>query len=131
FFRLSAKRVLEEHVAIGSYLYHPEIRGSNSENQGWGLGPAGWLGTNRWYSVEQYVRLNTPGRADGELKAWVDGRLVLDREGMEFRKTSELKIENAWFNVYHGGVAPAPAEMTLYIDNVVISREYIGPMVIP
>ena len=39
-----------------------------------------------------------------------------------------LKIEQLWMNVYHGGKAPSPYDQHLFIDNVVIAREYIGPM---
>ena len=32
----------------------------------------------RWVSLEQEVELNTPGVADGTLRVWIDGSLVLD-----------------------------------------------------
>lgn len=115
-------------VAIGSYVYHPGIKGGPSTTWGWGMGPTGLLQQNRWYSVEQYVKMNEPGQTDGELKAWVDGRLVFERSNIRFRDTRDLKVENVWFNVYHGGVTKPPHEMSLYIDNVVIARQYIGPM---
>jgi len=31
-------------------------------------------------------------------------------------------------NVYYGCTAPAPTDLHLFIDNVVIARKYIGPM---
>ena len=31
-------------------------------------------------------------------------------------------------NVYHGGTAVSPYDQHLYIDNVVVARQYIGPM---
>jgi hypothetical protein len=34
-----------------------------------------------------------------------------------------------WMNVYYGGKPPSPKDQHLFIDNVVIAREYIGPMV--
>lgn len=130
FFRQPANPspAMAEHAGIGSYVYHPDVRGGDSENWGWGLGPTGRLLRNRWYSVEQYVKLNTPGRADGVFRAWIDGHLVIERNGIRFRDVPELHIESVWFNVYHGGVARPDSPMTLYIDNVVIAREYIGPM---
>ena len=71
--------------------------------------------------------MNELGKSNGVLRAWIDGQLVFERTDLRFRDIPELKIENVWFNVYHGGVAKPPHEMTLYIDNVVIAREYIGP----
>jgi hypothetical protein len=36
-------------------------------------------------------------------------------------------VESVWLNVYHGGVEKADRDLTLYIDNLVIARRYIGP----
>ncbi len=113
---------------IGSYVYHADLKGGSGTTWGWGLGPSGLLQKNRWYSVEQQVRLNRPGASDGELRAWVDGALVFEKTGLRFRDVPELKIESVWMNVYHGGTAVAPADLTLFIDNVVIARRYIGPV---
>jgi hypothetical protein len=44
------------------------------------------------------------------------------------RDVPDIRIEKIWMNVYHGGVTPSPADLHLYIDNVVIARRYIGPM---
>jgi hypothetical protein len=82
---------------------------------------------NRWYAVEQYVKLNNPEAHDGIFRAWVDGQQVMEKTAIQFRRTQELKIESIWMNVYFGGVAPTPKDMTLYIDNVVVARKYIGP----
>ena len=37
------------------------------------------LENNRWYCIEQHVKLNTPGQSDGVLRGWVDGRLAFER----------------------------------------------------
>lgn len=113
---------------IGSYVYHADMEGNSGDTWGWSLGPSGLLRKNQWYGVEQHVRLNTPGKADGVLRAWIDGRLVFERKDIRFRDSTDLKIESVWLNVYHGGIKPAPADMTLFIDNLVIARKYIGPM---
>lgn len=113
---------------IGSYAYHADLAGPSGATLGWGLGPSGLLQKNRWYSVEQQVKLNRPGASDGELRAWIDGQLVFEKTGLRFRDVPEIKIESVWMNVYHGGTAKAPADMTLFIDNVVIARRYIGPV---
>lgn len=113
-------------TAIGSYSYHTDTD-AFGDYWGWGGGPSGLLENNRWYAIEQYVKLNTPGKHDGVVRAWIDGQLVMDKKAIQFRLTNDLKIESVWMDVYHGGVAPAPKNMTLYIDNVVIARRYIGP----
>jgi len=112
---------------IGSYVYLADQKGDSGAVWGWGLGPTGLLEKNRWYSVEQQVKLNRPGNSDGEVRAWLDGHLVFERTGLRFRDVPTLKIESLWMNVYHGGTAKAPADLTLFIDNLVIARRYIGP----
>lgn len=113
---------------IGSYVYHAGMQGNSGDTWGWSLGPSGLLHKNRWYAIEQYVKLNTPGKADGVLRAWIDGQLVFERQDIRYRDTDLLKIESVWLNVYHGGIQAAVQDMTLFIDNLVVARKYIGPM---
>ena len=113
--------------AIGSYVYHADMA-SDYSGDPWDWGSLrSLLNNNQWYSVEQYVKLNTPGGADGELKAWVDGVLVFEKSDVRFRRDPSLHIEQLWMNVYHGGAQSADRDLTLYIDNVVVARDYIGP----
>ncbi len=114
-------------TTIGSYAYHADIEDSSGDYWAWSEGPAGVLENNRWYCIEQYVKLNTPGQRNGVFRAWVDGRRVIEKTDVRFRHVPKLKIEKIWLNIYHGGVTPAPHDMSLYIDNVVIARQYIGP----
>lgn len=115
-------------TTLGSYAYHAEIEDSSGDYWGWSEGPSGLLENNRWYAIEQYVKLNTPGRNDGVFRAWVDGRPVLERTNVRYRDTLDLKIESIWLDVYYGGTAVAPKDMAMYIDNVVVARRYIGPV---
>ncbi|MFN2289303.1 MAG: polysaccharide lyase [Chromatocurvus sp.] len=117
----------EESTMLGSYVYHTGWDTGYGETVGWNLGPTGLVEKNRWYSVEQYLQLNTPGESNGVMKSWVDGVLVFNREDYRFRDTDELKIETLWMNVYHGGTRSSSQDIRLYIDNVVIATEYIGP----
>lgn len=129
--RLSKEPAFKDLRGIGSYVYHAGMDSEYGDTWGWNLGPSGALEKNRWYAIEQQVRLNTPGEADGILRAWIDGRLVFEKVDVRFRNVPNLKIESAWMDVYHGGIARAKSDLTLYIDNVVIARKYIGPLVHP
>ncbi|QIB64690.1 polysaccharide lyase [Kineobactrum salinum] len=113
---------------IGSYVYHADMKGNSGNHWGWNLGPGGLLANNQWYAIEQYLKLNTPGRRDGVFRAWINGHLVYERDELNFRDTDALRIESVWMNIYHGGVRPAPRDMSAYLDNVVIARQYIGPL---
>ena len=115
-------------TSLGSYVYHAEVQEYSGDGWSWGEGPAGLLENNRWYAIEQYVKLNTPGVSNGIARAWVDGFQVMEKTGILFRKTPDLKIETIWMDIYHGGLEVSPEDMTMFIDNVVVSRRYIGPM---
>jgi hypothetical protein len=112
---------------LGNYVYHADMSGSYGDVWLWQEDYRGLLRDNRWHSVEQYVRMNTPAVNDGVLRAWVDGRLAFEKTDLRFRDVTSLRIEEVWMNVYHGGTAPSPYDQHLYIDNLVIASSYIGP----
>ena len=113
---------------IGTYCYHADQKGTYGDTWIWSKGYRGYLTSNRWYCIEQYLKMNTPGKTDGILKAWVDGRLAFEKTDIRFRHVTHLKIEQIWMNVYHGGRKPSPHDQHLFIDNVVIAKKYIGPV---
>jgi len=119
---------LASHSAIGNYVYHADMSGQYGDVDLWLQGCAGLLDKNRWYAVETYVKLNTPGQNDGILRGWVDGRLAYERTDWRWRDVNTLRIEQVWMNFYHGGTATPPSDLHVYIDNVVVATEYIGPM---
>ena len=113
---------------LGTYCYHADMKGTYGDIWGWHNDYRGFLENNRWYSIEQYLKMNTPGKKDGVLRAWVDGRIAFQKQDIRFRHVDKLKIEQIWMNVYHGGTKPSPYDQHLFIDNVVIARQYIGPI---
>ena len=115
---------------IGFYCYHAEMKGQYGENWHWDRDQLGSLENNRWYCLEQYVKLNTIGKSDGILRAWVDGKLAFEKTNVRMRNTPALKIQNIWINFYHGGKSPAASEDHAFLDNLVISRKYIGPIAV-
>jgi len=113
---------------LGTYAYYADMPGTYGDGWFW---PGALLQRNRWYAIEQQVRLNTPGAADGLFRVWVDGRLVMERQQLRIRTVARLRIEMVWMNIFHGGVARSPYDQHLYIDNVVVARRYIGPLATP
>ena len=111
-----------------TYCYHADQPGAYGDIWLWKTGYRGFLEKNRWYCIEQHVKLNTPGEKDGILRAWVDGRPAFEKTDIRFRHVDRLKIEQIWMNVYHGGTAASPYDQHLFVDNVVIATKYIGPM---
>ncbi|MEM0925759.1 MAG: polysaccharide lyase [Planctomycetota bacterium] len=126
----SARGLFEGRVdgktPIGFYCYHADMPGKYGENWKWERGGFSGVENNRWYRIEQYVQLNTPGKNDGVLRAWVDDQLVFEKTDVRMRDIESLKIENIWINVYYGGTWEAQQAYHLYIDDVTISRSRIG-----
>lgn len=112
---------------IGFYCYHAKMKGIYGEHWVWDIDQLGYLENNRWYCIEQQVKLNAPGENDGILRGWVDGMLAFEKMDVHFRDTPELKIENVWINLYHGGSWTPSSDDHIFIDNIVIAKDYIGP----
>jgi hypothetical protein len=113
-------------IPIGSYVYDGEMvhRGDAYGTQFfWGK-----VRTNRWYSIEHHIKMNTIDQRNGIYRGWIDGRLAFQKTDLIFRTVDRLKIESIWMNVYHGGTTPVDRTIHLYLDNFVIARSYIGPM---
>jgi len=119
---------LGDTVPVGSYVYHADMPTQYGDNHLWQNDYRGYLERNRWYCIEQYLQMNTPGLQDGVMRVWIDGRLAWEKTDWRWRHIADLKIEEIWMNVYHGGTTPVGQDVHLYIDNVVIADEYIGPM---
>ena len=66
-----------------------------------------WLTLERgkWIAVEQEVRLNDPGSANGHLRIWVDGKLRMDRRQMQFRESDETRFEGVTVDVHYADSA--------------------------
>lgn len=119
----------QRRLPLASYVYHAGNRTPYGDIFLWGgARGAGFIEADRWYCVEQQIRLNTPGKADGLLRAWVDGQPVFERRDLKLRDTPALRIENIWMDVYMGGTRPALRDMTLHIANVVVASRYVGPI---
>lgn len=116
-------------LPVGTYAYFGDMSGRYGATWHWNRAALGVLERNRWYCIEQHVRLNSPEQHDGVLEVWIDGRKAFQKRDILYRKTPELRIEEIWMNVYHGGTARAAQDLHLYIDSVVAARRYIGPLV--
>ncbi len=82
------------------------------------------LERGRWYCLEHMIRANTPGKADGELAAWIDGALYIHCTGFRWRTSDAVRIKRFTFGVY---VHQAAKENTVWYDDVALSTGYIGP----
>ena len=81
------------------YAYLP-----SSVDHGTSLGRGSWQFTpGQWTPIEQEVRLNSPGQADGSVTVWVNGTQVFQQSGMVYRTTRSVKIDGLFFSTFFGG----------------------------
>lgn len=118
---------LSPNLMLHFYVYHMDQGGTFGSiwNSRFILVP----GT--WYCLELQASLNTPGMSNGRVRAWVNGALVGERDNIQFRTAASLKFHTWTLEAYHGGSQSYPQDVTTYMDNVVISRAYIGPIGTP
>jgi hypothetical protein len=116
----------DDYVDIGYYTYYADMPKKYGSNMRWNIDNRGTLEKNRWYCIETYVRLNTPGEHDGILRGWVDGYLAMEKDDIMFRTIPDLRVEEFWLAVFYGGGWRAPKNMSLYIDNLALSTKPIG-----
>jgi hypothetical protein len=86
----------------------------------------------KWHLIEAMFKLNGLDRAsdkplpNGELRGWVDGKLVIEQTDLIFRSTDfpDMKINQFLMLPYfHNGV---PHDQTLWIDELAVGTQRIG-----
>jgi hypothetical protein len=78
----------------------------------------------RWTCYELMLRVNEIGKDDGELAAWIDGRLYAHFTGLRWRSDEAVKLIRFGLDVY---VHQAVKDNMVWYDDVVVSTGYIGP----
>lgn len=79
----------------------------------------GGLQRGKWARIEQEVELNSPNREDGKLRVWVNGKLMLERFDIGYRRDENQSLQAITGDIHHtrfGGWAPAPDESKLRIS---------------
>ena len=79
----------------------------------------------KWYCHELMVKANEPGEANGELAAWIDGKLYLHYTGIRWRSDAKVLLKRFSLDVY---VHAAAKDNVVWYDDVVLSTGYVGPV---
>ncbi len=60
---------------------------------------------DRWYTIRQHIKLNTPGQSNGLLEMFVDGEQAIRLTDVLYRESgkSSVKLNNILFHTYRGG----------------------------
>jgi len=121
----SARMMWKGDGSAIQYVYHPDQPSRYGDGMQWN---GGALPKGQWVTVETRVKLNTPGERNGVVQGWMNGRKVLDRSGVRFRDTNNLKIDGLFFSTFFGGAdsswAPTKNEH-IDFDDFVISKSPI------
>jgi hypothetical protein len=83
------------------------------------------LRRDRWYCLEHMIQTNNPGKANGELAAWIDGKLYIHYKGIRWRTTPDVMLKRFRIGIY---VHRAKRDNTVWYDDVALSTGYIGPV---
>jgi len=89
--------------------------------------------TGRWICIEEFVKVNTPGRNDGQLTVWIDNEQVLALTDVNYRTIDNAagKIGGIYVSTFHGGNTPdwGPAVTShARFDGIVAALNRVGPI---
>lgn len=96
----SARYMWRPKGKVVVYLYHMDMPGTYGDDvmlQDFTAEP------EKWYRIKQRIRVNTGEKPDGILQVWVDGKLVVDRAGIRFRKEPKGPVDCFYFSTFYGG----------------------------
>jgi hypothetical protein len=98
--------------------------GDLSSTRWWESSPA--YDAERWHFVETYFRMSTIeggiGQADGIIRAWVDGRLVVSIDRVLFRTGAHPSMAFAQILLNPYVLSPIGVAQTLWVDDHTIAR---------
>lgn len=115
------------------------------------LGSNDIINMGTWNCIEMMIKLNNPvSDSNGELKLWINGNLIdnygkgfptgtwneatfiegagLPFEGFRWRSNSNVVLNYLWLKNYATQNIPYPTPNDMWIDHVVVAKNYIGPM---
>ena len=129
---------------LNVYIYHPEQRTEYGDH----LFPSGTVlpftykkgnygphfiarpdimpKLGRWYCYELMMKANTPGKRNGRIACWLDGKLIADFPNLRLRDVDTLKINSACLGLHIK--SNTIRENKKWYDDVVIATSYVGPM---
>lgn len=109
--------------------WHEMARSPDGKYWGNGFRPAEGkdIPKGTWICAEFLLRENTPGKADGEQAFWIDGMLLGHWKGISWRKSEGLRANALTLEAYVTDSWTKNPVNTVYFDDLVIAREYIGP----
>lgn len=82
----------------------------------------------QWHELIVHVDAGTPGSHDGSQQLWIDGQLQIDVQGMRWRDTADLRLNEFAIVDYMPG---SPQTQHVWFDNVLVTTQFPGTNVGP
>lgn len=114
----SARYMWREEGLLYGYIYNP----TKQEKCGdyFPTSPPLYFQKNQWYTLKQEIYLGDPGVANGYIKAWVNGGLVIDIPNILLRNQEDIYIDEIKMDTFFGGSsedwAPETDQKALFSD---------------
>jgi hypothetical protein len=87
------------------------------------------LEKNKWYCIEQRIKLNEIGSSNAEVKLWIDGILVMERSNLNLKTSSYQKLNAINFSAFiknNNNSSVFERETNIDFDSFVASSVYVG-----
>lgn len=120
----SARGMWRVDGALENYVYHANQSNFYGDDEHWNKDAV----PGTWHRIQHRVVLNTVGKQNGVLEAWLDGTKVLSEKTLEYRKVDTIGINLFYFSTFFGGNNSTWAPSTdqrIFFDNFVISTRKI------
>lgn len=119
----SARNMWRRGGNLVQYLYYPDQKTNWAPDFFYTNSSGGRFAFNdgQWHTVTHYIRMNTPGKKDGILQAWVDNVPYLSLSGVRLRDDASYGVDTALITTYFGGHDPSWAttkDEALYFDDI-------------
>ena len=124
---------------LTSYLYVPHADGMDLEEsfnpdngQVYGIssrwrrngdGAVIHVAKGKWHSIDLHYKMNTPGKNDGVFEGYLDTRLGLRLDDVQYRDADhpDLSINQLFLSTFFGGPTANTTDQTWYLDDLSIS----------
>lgn len=101
-------------IVFGVYAYHGDVLNAFFGGM-WNGQEHTLLESDRWYCIEQHIKVNTPGVNDGIVESFIDGRLVVRKTDVLLRSVKPAQGYGLW--EMDKGSTPAQAGAPVHTDH--------------
>lgn len=125
----SVRMMWFENGRITFYVYHTNQMNDEGDIMEWrSNGKAISFQPEVWYRIGEKVVMNTPGKNDGMIYGWIDGKLCFKKTHINFRNVNKYSVDSLFFSTFFGGHTAdykSPKDQYAFFDDILISQKPI------